>query len=157
MFRKLLETEGRYSLLVLRLGLAAVMFPHGAQKALGWFGGPGFAGSLKFFTETMQVPVVLAYLVIAAEALGSLGLVLGLFTRVAALGIGAVMAGAVVMVHMPNGFFMNWSNVASAGEGFEYHILAFTMALVLMLAGGGSWSLDRAFCRPSLPSMPSMP
>ena len=83
MFSKLIQTDDRVSLLVLRLFLGAVFFPHGAQKVLGWFGGHGLAGTMGFFTG-MGIPSVFAALAIAAEFLGSLGLIVGLLTRVAA-------------------------------------------------------------------------
>ncbi|HEX9776691.1 MAG TPA: DoxX family protein, partial [Geopsychrobacteraceae bacterium] len=135
MLHRLFETEDSYSGLVLRLSLALVIFPHGAQKLFGWFGGNGFAGTLQYFTDTMGIPFFLAFLVILAESFGALGLALGLLTRVCAIGIGSVMIGAVLMVHWPNGFFMNWSG-NQPGEGFEFHLLAIGIALALVLHGG---------------------
>ena len=142
MLRKLMATQPRVSLLLLRLLLGGVMFPHGAQKALGWWGGDGLSATVTGFTQHMGIPPVFAWLAIAAEFLGSLGLIAGLLTRVAAFGVAAVMAVAVAMVHNTN-FFMNWSGTQN-GEGFEYHLLAMAAALVLMIDGGGRASLDRA-------------
>jgi putative oxidoreductase len=120
-----------------------VFFPHGAQKVLGWFGGYGFAGTMGFFTQQLHVPALFAFLAIAAEFAGSLGLIVGLLTRVAAFGILANVLVAVAMVHSKVGFFMNWEG-NQKGEGFEFHLLAIGMALALMLAGGGKLSADRA-------------
>jgi len=92
---------------VLRLALAAAIFPHGAQKLLGWFGGYGFAGTMGFFTGAMGIPAPLAFGVIAIEFFAPLLLVLGLGTRIAALGLAVVMTTAMLMVHIHNGFFMN--------------------------------------------------
>ena len=142
MFAWLFQTNGSAAGLILRLTLAVVMFPHGAQKALGWFGGPGLTPTLQFFTSA-GIPPVLAWLVIAAEFLGPLGLAVGLLTRLAALGIAGVMIGAIKMVHWKNGFFMNWSGTQQ-GEGFEYHLLALGMALALVIMGGGAASVDRS-------------
>jgi putative oxidoreductase len=142
MFAWLFRTNGSVAGLILRLTLAVVMFPHGAQKALGWFGGQGLMPTLQFFTSA-GIPPVLAWLVIAAEFLGSLGLAVGLLTRLAAIGIAGVMLGAIRMVHWQNGFFMNWSGT-QPGEGFEYHLLALGMALALVIMGGGAASVDRA-------------
>src|SRR5690606_20705040 len=89
--RPLLRTNDSLVPLILRLTLAVVMFPHGAQKLLGWFGGGGFSGTVQFFTETMQVPLFLALLVIIAEFFGSLAILVGIVTRVAAFGIFCVM------------------------------------------------------------------
>jgi len=129
-----------------RLLLAVVMFPHGAQKALGWFGGYGWSGTMGFLTGQVGLPAALAALVIGIEFLAPLFLVAGLATRAAALGIAAVMVGAVVTVHLPFGFFMNWSG-AQGGEGFEYHLLALGLAVALLLEGAGRASLDRLLAR----------
>lgn len=137
----ILQTDNSISTLILRASLGAVFFPHGAQKALGWFGGHGFAGTMGFFTGVMQIPAVLAFLVIAAEFAGAIALIVGVGTRVAALGILSVMAGAVATVHAQYGFFMNWTG-GQAGEGFEYHVLASAIAAALVLRGGGVWSID---------------
>ena len=145
MWKRLLQTSDDATDLILRLALAAVFFPHGAQKALGWFGGNGFSATLGFFTGKMGIPTVFALLVIAAEFLGSLGLVVGLLARVAAFGIFCVMAVALTMVHYKVGFFMNWAGKMPAGnEGFEYHILALALALAVMVRGAGPVSFDRA-------------
>ena len=146
MLNALLRTDDDAASLILRVMLGVVFFPHGAQKVLGWFGGHGLAGTLGFFTETMGLPLAVAALVIAAEFLGSLGLITGLLTRLAAFGILCVMTGAIFLVHLPNGFFMNWGG-NQAGEGFEYHLLAIAIALALMVKGGGRWSLDRLIAR----------
>ena len=144
MLTSLLKTKDDSASLVLRVMLGVVMFPHGAQKVLGWFGGYGLAGTLHYFTATMGIPLAFAVLAIAAEFLGSIGLIVGLFTRLAAFGIACNMAVAIFMVHLPNGFFMNWSG-KQAGEGFEYHLLVIAIALALMIKGGGRWSMDRLF------------
>ncbi len=141
MFGRLFRTNNDITPLILRLFLGAIFFPHGAQKALGLFGGYGFSGTLGFFTQKMGMPVVIALLVIAAEFLGSIGLITGFLTRLSAFGIASVMTGAIFMVHLPNGFFMNWTG-KQAGEGFEFHLLAIGIALVLMITGGGGLSID---------------
>ena len=128
--------------MVARLALGLVMFPHGAQKALGWFGGYGFSGTMGFFTGSMHIPAVLAFLAIAAEFAGALGLIFGLFSRVAAFGIACNMVVAIATVHGANGFFMNWFG-KQPGEGYEYHLLAIGLALVVMIQGAGAASLDR--------------
>ncbi|MFT5471533.1 MAG: putative oxidoreductase [Verrucomicrobiales bacterium] len=122
------------------------MFPHGAQKLLGWFGGHGFTGTMNFFTGTMHIPAAFAFLAIMAEFAGSLGLIAGLFSRVAAFGIACVMAVAILTSHVANGFFMNWSG-NQKGEGYEYHLLAIGLALIVMIYGGGKASLDSVIQR----------
>jgi putative oxidoreductase len=138
-----LATDASWTQALLRVTLGAVMFPHGAQKALGWFGGYGFSGTMNFFTEKAGLPTLIAFLVIAFEFAGSILLLAGLGTRFAAAGIAAVMIGAITTVHASNGFFMNWFG-NQAGEGFEYHLLVLGLALALILRGGGRASLDRS-------------
>jgi putative oxidoreductase len=141
MFKKLINTNDDFTVFVLRILLGVVFFPHGMQKLFGWFGGYGFTGSMGFFTDNLHIPVLFAFLAIMAEGLGSLGLITGLLTRVAAFGIAVNMAVAVYMLHWQNGFFMNWFG-NQKGEGFEYHILVIAIAIALMLKGGGKWSVD---------------
>ncbi|TAJ86623.1 DoxX family protein [bacterium] len=136
----LLQTDSGVVGLILRITLALVIFPHGAQKVLGWFGGHGFKNTLKFFTDS-DIPAGPALLAIAAEFLGPLGLAVGLLTRVAAFGIACVMLVAIIAVHWPHGFFMNWFG-NQKGEGFEYHLLALGIAIALIIGGAGAWSVD---------------
>ncbi|NJO33926.1 MAG: DoxX family protein [Rhodospirillales bacterium] len=139
--RFLSTDRNNLSLLIQRVVLGVVMFPHGAQKLLGWFGGFGFGGTMGFFTESMGIPSPIAFLVIIGESFGALALILGLGTRLAAFGIAAVMLGAVFMGHLEHGFFMNWFG-AQKGEGYEYHLLALALAVPLMLRGGGMFAAD---------------
>ena len=141
--RQLFRTNNAWHSLVLRVVLGIVMFPHGAQKLFGWFGGYGFGASMNYFTGKMHIPVALALVVIIAESIGSLGLIIGFLTRVAAFGILCDMIGAILLVHWPYGFFMNWSGKA-AGEGFEYHLLVLSISVAILTAGAGKWSVDGA-------------
>ena len=144
--RKLFETDEAWTGLILRVMLGVVMFPHGAQKLLGWYGGFGFAGTLGFFTEQMHLPWLVALLVIIGESFGSLGLLIGLLTRVTAASMALIMVGAIGLVHWPNGFFMNWSG-KQAGEGFEYHLLVIAICAALVITGGGKWSVDSVIAK----------
>lgn len=141
MFWSLIRTERDYAALILRLMLAVVMFPHGAQKVLGWFGGPGFQGAMHGFTQGLHIPAFLAFLAIFAEFAGALALLCGFMGRLAALAIGIEMIVAVWLVHWPYGFFMNWFGTQK-GEGFEYHLLAIGIAIALVIKGSGAFSLD---------------
>lgn len=142
----LVKTNGGIPALIARLTLGLVMFPHGAQKMLGWFGGYGFTGTMGFFTGTMHIPAFFALLAILAEFAGSLGLIVGLFGRVGSFGIACNMVVAILTVHVGNGLFMNWSGTQK-GEGFEYHLLAIGLALIVMIAGSGAASLDGLISR----------
>lgn len=142
MIRKLLATNDDILQLILRLTLGIVIFPHGAQKLLGWFGGGGFSATMQGMTG-MGLPAVIVFLVIMAESFGALGLITGFLTRFSAFGISLVMLGAIFTVHAKVGFFMNWMG-QQQGEGFEYHLLVLGIALVLMIRGGGKFSVDGA-------------
>ncbi len=142
MLRKLIATDDNTGTTILRLVLGIVFFAHGAQKMLGWFGGHGFSATMGAFTGGMHIPAPLAFLAIAAEFFGGLGLIVGLLTRIAAFGIFCNMVVAVLMVHLPNGFFMNWMGTQK-GEGYEYHLLVVAVTVFLMIRGGGAASLDR--------------
>jgi len=144
MFGKIVKTDsGNYVATLLRLVLGVVFFAHGAQKMLGWFGGYGFSGTMGFFTHQMGIPAALAFLAIAAEFFGGLGLLVGFLGRIAAFGIACNMLVAVAMVHQKVGFFMNW-NGNQPGEGFEFHLLALAMLLAVMILGSGALSVDAA-------------
>ncbi|MGH9870746.1 MAG: DoxX family protein [Candidatus Polarisedimenticolia bacterium] len=151
MLHKLLDTRDDPALAILRIVLGVTFFAHGAQKVLGWFGGPGFQGTLEGF-GSMGLPAPLTTLVMAAELGGAILLLIGLLSRVAAAGIAAVMVGAILMVHRQNGFFMNWMG-QQAGEGFEYHLLVLAIAAALMLGGGGALSADLVLSRQSSGSL----
>jgi len=140
--RQLFQTDDSWTGLILRLTLGLVMFPHGAQKLLGWYGGFGFSGTMGFFTETMHLPWIVALLVIVGESLGSLALLLGLLTRFTAASFIVIMLGAITTSHLPNGFFMNWFG-KQAGEGYEYHLLVIGIGVALLVTGAGRWSADR--------------
>ena len=144
--QSLLQTDSNAVGLILRISLAVVMFPHGAQKMLGWLGGHGFRGTMKFFTGS-GIPAVFALLAIAVEFFGPIGLAIGLLTRVAAFGIACVMLVAILTVHWRHGFFMNWYG-SQKGEGIEYHLLMLGIAITLIIVGGGAWSLDGAVAGP---------
>jgi putative oxidoreductase len=142
---KLFATNSNnWTALIVRLTLGIVIFPHGAQKLLGWFGGYGFNGTMGFLTGMAHLPWILALLVILIEFFGALFLIFGFATRLAAFGMLVNFIGIVVTSHLKNGFFMNWSNTPGVGQGFEYHLLVIGISLALLIAGGGKASLDAA-------------
>ncbi len=139
--KRFFQTDDNWSYLILRLVLGVVIFSHGAQKLLGWFGGHGFSPTLAYFTEKVGLPWIVAFLIIVGESFGALGLMVGFLTRLCALGIICIMLGAITTVHWQNGFFMNWSG-QQAGEGFEYHLLVLAISTCLLIFGGGKYSAD---------------
>src|SRR5260370_13460918 len=146
MLNKLFRTDADYALMLARVVLGALFFIHGDQLMLGWFGGYGLNGTLQFFTQHLGIPAAFGFLAICAGFFGGLLLVMGLVGRAAALALICTMAVAVVKVHWQFGLFMNWFGTQK-GEGFEYHLLAITLGLVILLKGSGALSLDRMLAR----------
>lgn len=141
MFKKLLATKHQVTPLVLRLTMALVIWPHGAQLLLGWFGGYGYTGSMGYFTS-QGLPYLIGFLVISLQFFGSIFIMLGLGTRFLALAMLMLFSGMILTVHLPVGFFMNWYG-SQKGEGYEYHLLMIGIAISLLISGGGIWSIDR--------------
>ncbi|MEI6350727.1 MAG: DoxX family protein [Verrucomicrobiota bacterium] len=143
----LFSTSNSIGPAILRLGLAAALFPHGAQKMLGWFGGHGFGGTMGFFTGTLHIPAFFAFLAMLTEFGAPIALFFGVFTRLAGLAIAVhITVAAILGGHIYNGFFMNWYG-NQKGEGFEYHILMATIGLALVVLGAGCCALDRLIAR----------
>lgn len=138
-------TSDSFAPTALRLALGLMMFPHGAQKLLGWFGGYGFNGTMGYFTGTVGTPWLVGLLVILGEFFGSLMLLAGVGTRFAAASLVVIMLGAAWQLR-GNGFFMNWFG-NQKGEGIELFILAIGIALALTIVGGGRFSVDSLFAR----------
>ncbi|TGK86986.1 DoxX family protein [Leptospira noumeaensis] len=141
MFDTLFSTSGDIIPLILRITAFVVIFPHGAQKLLGWFGGYGFKGTYGFFTGQLKFPGILAVLIILGESFGSVFLLVGFFTKFAAASIAIIMIGAAIIAHRHNGFFINW-NGNQKGEGYEFHILATGLLIALVVGGAGVYSVD---------------
>lgn len=139
---RLFKTDASFIGFILRITLGLVIFPHGAQKLLGWFGGYGFTGTMNYFTETVGLPWIIAFLVIILESLGAIALLAGFATRLVAFGFILLALGIVFTAHLEHGFFMNWFG-NQAGEGYEYFILWIGIALALVFSGGGVYSIDR--------------
>ena len=136
-----LSTSSSYSALIARVAAAIILFPHGAQKALGWFGGYGFSGTMHFFTEVKKLPYPVALLVIIIEFAGPFFLLAGAATRFWALLLIADMAGIILSSHTQFGFFMNWFG-NQQGEGYEYHLLIIGMCTALIITGSDKYSID---------------
>jgi putative oxidoreductase len=143
--KKLLATNpNNWTALITRLALGITVFPHGAQKLFGWFGGYGFNGTMGFLTGQMHLPWIIGVLVILIESIGALFLIFGFATRIAAFAIIVNFLGVLFTSVINNGFFMNWGMQPNKGEGFEYLILLFGLALVALISGGGKASIDSA-------------
>jgi putative oxidoreductase len=141
---KLVATDRDPAATVARVALGAILFPHGAQHALGWFGGYGFSGTLGWMTGALGIPAPVAAFSIVVELVAPVLMILGLGGRVTALALMGFMAVAG-STHLANGFFMNWFGQAGAGvEGFEYHLLAIALGSVVAIKGMGAYSADRA-------------
>ncbi|HEY5751362.1 MAG TPA: DoxX family protein [Chryseolinea sp.] len=137
----LFSTQNDWAGFILRVTVGAIMFPHGAQKLLGLFGGYGYNATMNFFTDTLKLPVFISFLVIMIEFFGAVGLIAGFASKLWALLLIFIMAGAIFTTNYRNGFFMNWFQNQD-GEGYEYHLLVIGMCLALLLTGSGACSLD---------------
>lgn len=142
MIENLTATHADWAVGIVRIVLGLVFFAHGAQKMLGWYSGPGLVRSMRTFTEDLHLPPILSFLVIAGEFLSGIGLIVGLFGRLAALAVALIMLGAILTVHFRFGFFLNWFG-GQKGHGIEYHLLAIALALVVVVKGSGAFSIDR--------------
>jgi len=141
--KKIFTTNENYTATIIRIVLGVILFPHGAQKLLGWFGGYGFNGTMSFLTGAVGLPWILAFFVIIIEFFGSLALIFGFATRIAAVGIISLFTGIIFSTHLANGFFINWSG-QQKGEGYEFHLLVIGIAVALLVSGAGKWSVDYA-------------
>jgi putative oxidoreductase len=142
MLLNLLSTDPDRTLAVLRIILGVVFFAHGSQKLLGWFGGQGLTATMHTMHEQLGLPLPVALFAVAAEFLGGLGLIVGLLSRVAAVGIAGIMLAAILIVHGRYGLFLNWFGDRE-GHGYEYHLLAIALAAAIVVKGSGAASLDR--------------
>ena len=141
--KRLIATNPDYSApLIARVILGLVIFPHGAQKLLGWFAGYGFEGTMEYMTVQMKLPWIIGCLVVLIESLGALALIFGFLTRLFAFLMLCLFVAIIVRVQLSNGFFMNWDMLPDKPEGYEYHVLVAGLCLVLIITGGGKWSLD---------------
>lgn len=146
--KKLISTNSAdTNALIARIVLGIVIFPHGAQKLLGWFGGYGFEGTMGFLTGAAGLPWIIALLVILIEFFGALMLISGFATRIAAFGVIINFLGVVITSHLNQGFFMNWNMQPNKGEGLEYFILLFGLAVIALISGGGRASIDAILTR----------
>jgi putative oxidoreductase len=146
MKEKFFYTGDHWTGFITRVTLGLLMLPHGLQKTFGMFGGYGFSGTMGWFTGSMHLPWLLAAFIIMAEFIGAIALIAGVATRFWAFTMIPLMIGAVLMVHISNGWFMDW-NGAMNGEGYEYHIAIIALAVIVMLNGGGRYSVDRLLVR----------
>lgn len=144
--KNIFQTEGHISGLILRLTLGIVILPHGCQQLLGWFGGNGFTGTMRYYTETEKLPWLISLLVILLQSAGALLILSGTGTRLMAFAFLVLFAGMIIQSHLQHGFFMNWSG-KQQGEGYEYHILVIGLALLLLIQGAGRYSIDRLIVR----------
>jgi putative oxidoreductase len=140
----LFATPGSFAPFFLRLALATVFFYHGVQKTFGWFGGPGWNGTIALWTsaENYNLPYVLVGFLLVAELVVCLALLFGFLTRLAALVVVLMMGGVLIFVHEGMTF-----------EAIEFPILLIAAGLSLMITGGGYFSMDRALSVNLLPQV----
>jgi putative oxidoreductase len=146
MKNKIFKTNNDWAGLITRVTIGLILFPHGAQKMFGLFGGYGFRGTMGFFTDTIHLPWMIGFLVIIIEFIGSLALISGFGSRIWASLIIVSMLGIIFTSHLNNGFFMNWFG-NQKGEGYEYHLLIIGLSLATLINGSGKYSVDKALIK----------
>lgn len=125
-------------LLIARVVLGVIFVPHGAQKLFGSFGGHGLKGTAAFNEQLGLKPgYLMALLAGLAEFVGGILMIVGFLTPVAAIVLIAVMIVAALTVHLKNGFF-------ATNGGYEYNLALAGIALAILIAGAGAFSLDAA-------------
>jgi putative oxidoreductase len=144
--KALFQTDDAWGGFILRLILGGAIVPHGFQKLMALFEGNGLYSTMTFFTQRLTLPWLPALLLILVESFGAAALVLGFLTRLSAFAIASIMVGAVAFVQWQNGFSLRWLG-EHQGEGFDYQLLAFGIALALIVIGGGRYSVDLAITR----------
>lgn len=122
---------------LVRMATGGFLIPHGAQKLFGFAGGDIGATAAGFAKLGLQPALPLAYLVGCTEFFGGLCILLGVFTRPAALAAAVLLAVAAVVVHLPIGWF--WS-----GRGVEYPLLWMLLCVTVVMRGSGPLSIDAA-------------
>ncbi|MCK0107908.1 DoxX family protein [Flavobacteriaceae bacterium S0825] len=139
--KTLLTTHPNIGFSIARLTLGLVIFPHGAQKLLGLFGGNGYTATIEFFTTQMALPSIVAFSIIMIEFFGSISLILGFLSRFWSLSLAGMFIGIIYTTQLEHGFFMNWFG-NQGGEGYEYSLLIIGLALTIIVNGSGKWSID---------------
>lgn len=139
MMETLLQTDTNYVWTFVRIIAGMIIFPYGMQKLLGWFDGVGIKGTVDQMAAR-RVPQFIAWLIIIGQSFGSMALILGFLGRIAAGGLFIIFAGALI-VHLPDGWSMNWFGKKS-GEGIEYHIMLLALLLIVIVKGSGAMSID---------------
>ena len=121
-----------FGMTITRIALGIVLFAHGYILKVETF---TIGGTVGFF-ESIGLPAIAAYLVIAGEILGGIALILGAFTRLAAWLSLPILLGATWM-HLGN----NWVFSAEGG-GWEFPILLVALAIAVGLGGAGKYAID---------------
>ncbi|MET3877869.1 ester cyclase [Chitinophaga sp. OAE865] len=155
MKQQIFGTRNDWTGLILRLTVGLILFPHGAQKVFGWFGGPGFTNEMTFFTGTLHLPWLIAFLVIAIEFLGAISLIVGFASRIWSIAMICLFIGIIFTAHTENGFFMNWFGTQK-GEGYEYHLLVIGLSLAVLVNGSGKYAVDNILVKPAKLPLPAL-
>lgn len=140
--KKLFATPADPTVALMRIVLAVLFFPHGAQKALGWYGGAGFHGTMHMLTAGMGFPAFFAVCAILAEFAGSILMFLGFLARIAAFGQVVVMLVAIFKVHLHNGLLGT-----AHGAGYSFPLALLALAFLILIKGAGAFSIDRVLAK----------
>jgi putative oxidoreductase len=139
MIETLLQTNADYVSTFLRIIAGIIIFPYGMQKLFRSFGGWGIKRTLEQLA-LKKIPKFIAWLIIVGQSFGSIALVAGFLGRIAAGGLFIIFTSAL-LVHMPDGWAMNWFG-EKKGEGIEYFVMLLSLLLIVIVRGSGAMSVD---------------
>ena len=145
--------------LPIRIAIGVVFIAHGGQKVFGVWGGQGLKDTMQAFHQFLGIPPWLGFTASFVELLGGIALIIGVLTRLAAIGLTVNMVVATLRVHWPNGFFLNWmpSSHPNLGHGIEYNVAILGGTIALIVLGGGKLSIDWLFRRGREPATAAPP
>lgn len=136
----LFQTDGSFSYVVLRFGLAVTFFMHGTQHAFGWHGGKGGKAQVANWRDKYHIPLPVGYFALFIELFAVLSMTLGFLVRPAAFGLAVFMCFAMFLSHWNNGFFL--ASGPGRGSGIEYTLALVMISLALVVGGAGALSID---------------
>jgi len=129
------KTYSSWGQLFARIALGLIFIAYGAQKIFGLFGGHGWSATVEGFEKNLGIPPIMAMIAIIREFFGGVAALLGLFTRIAALGL------AITHAHFQNGFFLQMSCEGNCLHGIEYNLSLLALSLSLVFLGGGNFPM----------------
>lgn len=141
----IVQTDGSWTNVFLRAGLAVTFFMHGTQHAFGWHGGKGAKAQVKNWRDKYHIPLPVGYFALCIELFAVVSMTLGFLVRPSAFGLAVFMSFAMFLSHWSNGFFL--ASGPGRGSGIEYTLALIVISLALVVGGAGALSIDGLLSR----------